>query len=203
MTIAKGEPWGEDVERPGDLRVAADDAELARLLADGSGTPTAVAAGDMARTIGARPIGDRTALLSFPIDLVHVRIDDHTEHVAVAHLVVRLPWARGGALRGPVLVVMNAEWIGDFEVAPRGHPNDGRVETLLGDPSLGLRQRLAIRTRLRNASHLPHPAITTRAVRQHDWSFEREMDVLIDGERVDRGRHVSVKVEADAAVLFA
>lgn len=203
MTISKGTEWGSEVTRPDDIRVAIDDAHLASLLTDGSGTATAVASGDLWRTVGARPLGERTRVLEFPVDLVRYRIDDDPEHTFVAHLVARRPLRRGGVWRGPVLVVMNAEWIGSFDVAPRGHPNDGRVETLLASSALSVRQRLAVRSRLPNATHLPHPLIASRSVRTHEWEFDRPMDVVADGRRVGRARRLSVRVEPDAAILFA
>lgn len=203
MTISKGSAWGSEVPRPDDLRIAHDDAHLTRLLTDGTRHATAVASGDIFRTLGARPLADRTRLSEFPIDLVTYRIDDEPARSFIAHLVARRPLVRGGVWRGQVLAVMNAEWIGDFDVAPRGHPNDGRVETLLASAALTVRQRLTVRTRLCNATHLPHPLIATRSVRAHEWEFEQPMDVVADGERIGRARRVSVHVEPDAAVLSA
>lgn len=203
MTISKGASWGTEVARPPDLRLAADDAELARMLSDGTGAPTAVAHGDMFTTVGSRPLADRTELLALPIDLVSVTIDDGTPNTFVSHLVVRNPARRGGWWRGTVLVVMNAEYIGDADIAPRGHPNDGRVETLFVTKALSLRQRFAVSRRLRNASHLPHPHIATKPVRNGTWSFEGAMDVRADGRRLGTGRQVTIEVRADAAVLHA
>jgi len=203
MTISKGTEWGSEVTRPDDLRVATDDAHLASLLTDGSGTATAVASGDLWRTVGARPLGDRMRVFAFPVDLVSYRIDDEPAGTFVAHLLARRPLHRGGVWRGEVLVVMNAEWIGSFDVAPRGHPNDGRVETLLASPALTVRQRLAVRSRLPNATHLPHPLIASRPVRAHEWEFDQPMDVVADGRPVGRARRLTIHVEPDAAILFA
>ena len=98
---------------------------------------------------------------------------------------------------------MNAEYVGPYDVAPRGHPNDGRVETFLIDASMPFRQRLAVRRRLRNATHLPHPMIATRPVRSGDWNFDNEMAVRIDGVAAGRARRVRIDVEPDAATLYA
>jgi hypothetical protein len=203
VTISKGAAWGSEVARPDHLRVAADDAHLALLTTDGTGHPTAVGSGDLFRTVGARPLGDRSKLFAFPVDLVTYRIDDGPIATFAAHLVARRPLIRGGAWRGPVLAVMNAEWIGPFDVAPRGHPNDGRVETFLASASLTVRQRLAVRSRLRNATHLPHPLITTRSVRAGEWEFDHPMDFVADGETAGRGRQLTIEVQSDATVLFA
>jgi hypothetical protein len=202
VTISKGETWGTAVPRPSDLRIAADDAELAQFLADGTHRPTAVAAGDMWRTVGAARLDDRAELNALPLDLLEVRIDERV-FPAVAHVVAHLPWWRGGWLRGTVLALMNAEFFGSYDVAPRGHPNDGRVESLSIDGNVSVRQRLAMRTRLRNASHLPHPQIVTRSIRHVEFDDLDGLRIVVDGR--DRGvaRTLSVRVLPDAGVLHA
>lgn len=203
MTISKGSTWGETVDRPDDLRIARDDRELAQMLSDTTETPTAVASGDMFRTVGARAIGDRTELLALPIDLMAVRLDDAEPVVSVAHVLTRLPLWRGGWWRGQVLAVMNAEFVGRYEVAPRGHPNDGRVETFLAAPDMGVRQRWEVRQRLPSARHLPHPQIATRPVRSREWTFDAASDVIVDHVVVGRGIRLSIEVIPDATVLYA
>lgn len=202
MTIEKGRPWGEEVARPADLRIVGDDATLAAALRDGEG-PAAAAAGDMYRTLGARPIGTRERVLALPIDLVEVTLDDQVARVALAHVVARTPWWAGSWWRGPVLIVMNAEFLGDWDVAHRGHPNDGRVEVQLADAALTARDRWAARTRLPLGSHVPHPQITTRSVRSASWTFDRPLAVFVDGRPAGTSRAVSVEVHPDAATLYA
>jgi len=203
VTISKGSNWGHPVSRPDELRIAASDAELARLLTDGTGRPVAAAGGDLFRTMGSRQIGDRGEVMAFPVDLVDVSLDGGAAIVVIAHVVARLPAVRGGPLRGPILAVMNAEFIGDYDVAPRGHPNDGRVETLIVDESMTTRQRWASRRRLRNATHLPHPQITTRAVRTATYDFGVALRVFADGIDVGEARSISVTVRPDAAVVHS
>lgn len=156
----------------------------------------------MFATVGARPVADRVELMVLPLDLLRVRIDDRAPILAVAHVVVRNPWWRGGAWFGDVLAVMNAEYCGDNDVAPRGHPNDGRAEALVADSRLGLRQRFAVRSRLRNGTHLPHPAIETRSIRSGSWTFDHPQSVIVDGRSAGRARMVAVEVSPDAAELY-
>jgi len=211
VTIGKGGAWGREVERPADLVVARDDADLAARLqrqrADATRAPVAVRSGDLARTLGSAPVDGRPTLNELPIDMVTVRLGDveapDRSVPACAHVVICSPWWRGGWLRGRAVVVMNAEFIGHWDVAPRGHPNDGRVEVFEVDPRFGIRQRLAARRRARTATHVPHPLITTRSVRAADWSFESPMAVLADGVRVGVAREVAIAVVADAAVVYA
>lgn len=203
MTISKGADWGDTVARPADLRVATGDRQLAQMLTDGTGTPTAVNTGDMYRTIGSRPLLDRSELLALPIDLLRVTSDDTEQVVAVAHVLARSPRSAGGWWRGEALAVMNAEFVGVFDIAPRGHPNDGRVETFSVGSEMGVRQRWEVRQRLPTARHLPHPGIASRPVRSMTWDFDRPRTIFADGVRIGRVNRLTVDVLPDAAVLYA
>lgn len=211
MTIGKGTPWGRPIDPPADLVVVDTDADLAARLdarrRDPAAPPVAARAGDMARTLGVAGIAGRQTLNELPIDLLELRLGDDDGRfrtlIGCAHVVMRRPWARGGWWRGPVVVVMNAEFIGAWDVAPRGHPNDGRVEVFELDVDLDVRQRIAARRRVRTATHVPHPLITTRSVRRASWSFERAMTVVVDGVAVGAARRVELAVIADAATVLA
>ena len=122
---------------------------------------------------------------------------------ACAHIIIRNPWWRGGWWRGSVVVVMNAEYIGEWDVAPRGHPNDGRVEIFEVGSSFGVRRRWQARRRVHSATHVPHPGIDTRPVRTASWSFRVPKSILVDGRRIGSARVVEVTVAPDAAVVHA
>ena len=203
MTIEKGVPWGREVERPVDLRVVDGDAALAAAVERGGLRPVAVRGGDLARTINAAPIADRTRLMALPIDLVEVRLDGSDPLVACAHVVVHAPWWRGGWLRERVLVALNAEYLGGRDLAPRGHPDDGRVEVLECSASMGVRQRLTAERRSRRGAHLPHPDLRMRSTDAARWELERAGVVRVDGRRVGRARTIELRVRPDAAVLYA
>jgi hypothetical protein len=208
MTIKPGEPWGRTVDRPLDLVVVAGDRELARCLSssrDGSdGPPVFAVDGDFARTLGAPSLEGRLTVNELPVDLIDVRLDGGVvTATACAHVVVRNPWWRGGWWRGSVIVVMNAEYIGEYDVAPRGHPNDGRVETFEVGSTFGVRLRRQARRRARSAAHVPHPGIATRSVRAATWSFRRPMIVSVDGRRIGSATVVEVAVAPDAALVYA
>ncbi len=203
MTIKPHEEWGSDVDRPADLEVVAGDAVLAQRLDERPERPIAVSGGDLHRTIGARPLADRQTLRSLPLDLLRVRLDGAAPITAVAHVVARSSWSQGGWWRGPVSIVMNAEFLGDWDVAVRGHPNDGRAERFDLAADVGVRQRRAIARRLRTGTHLPHPGITRRPASSHVLEFERPRHVWIDGVRRGVASVVEVAVDADAATLLA
>ncbi len=163
--------------------------------------------GDLARTIGAPARAGASAarptLSELPIDLVEVTLDGREPVTACAHVVAHSPWYRGHWWRGPILAVMNVEFITDWDVAPRGHPNDGRVETFEVAAAMSVRARHTARKRLRTATHVPHDDIVTRSVRSHQWTFPAALEVAIDGHRMGQATSIGVTVIADAAVVYA
>ena len=50
-------------------------------------------------------------------------------------------------------------------------------------------------------THLPHPAIATRAVTAATWRFSRAMTLVVDGRRHGRVRELRVTVDPDAFQL--
>lgn len=196
MTLRPGESFGEPGLLPGDAPVASSDRGLAQLLADrrsDSSEPTPIvglAGGDLCRTLGGRGdvverLGTRTHLT--PIDAGEVALDGEPAGLFVAHLV-----ARGRLWRGETLVVMNADVLGDWRPAPRAHPGDGLLDAVHG--SLGLRERLLARQRLRSGDHLPHPHLHTERGATISWRSDRPRQVALDGVVVGRHRAVSVQV---------
>jgi hypothetical protein len=217
VTIRPGAAWGRAVTRPDGLVTVDSDAAFVDALAMGDGHPIAVGSGDLARTLGVTSPDHRsTTINEFSIDLLHVRLDrsdtpdtpdvpDTSDEpiVACAHVVARSPWRRGHWFRGPILAVMNAEFLGEWDVAPRGHPNDGRVEVFDVDASMSVRDRLAARRRLRTATHVPHPRVATRSIRSGTWNFVRPLEVVVDGRHVGRASSLRIDVVADAATVHA
>jgi hypothetical protein len=191
VTIRKGEEWGIAVDRPPGLVVAGSDAELARLVRGAA--PLAVADGDVHRSLGGPEGRDR--LQRVPVDLLRVSVDG-AEHVAVAHVVARRSWWRGS-----IVAVMNVDHLGDWNVAPRAHPNDGRADIVEVAASMSLRARLQARRRLPLGTHVPHPAIATSTSNARTWEFANPLSVWIDGVRAGSCRRLAVAVEPDAFEL--
>lgn len=198
MTIRAGQPWGEQRPLPPDAPVCRSDAELAALVGEhrraGRELPTVgLLGGDLCRTLGGT--GDIRRLtgasaMTLPVD-VGAALVDGCLHWFVAHLVARRSW-----WTGRVVAVMNAEWIGAWDVAPRGHPNDGRVDVV--DGALPLGDRLKARARLRTGTHVPHPSLREERTKACQFEFAPALDVWLDGIRVGRARTLSVRVEPDA-----
>ncbi len=204
MTIKPGASWGRQVPRPDGLVAVDSDAAFVEALISGEAPAIAVRSGDLARTLGSAPNGSRTMVNEYSIDLLRVRLDDSPDSIwGCAHVVARSPLARGHWLRGPILAVMNAEFIDEWDIAPRGHPNDGRAEVFHLDASMSVRHRLAARKRLTNATHVPHPQIRTRSIRADVWHFDRPLEISVDGRRVGRTSTLEIDVIPDAATVYA
>jgi hypothetical protein len=199
LTIRAGQPWGETGQLPADAVVVANDAAAAAAIEDARRGRRALpalglAGGDLCRTLGGR--GDEARLRSgpatiVPVDLGEVLIDGRL-HRFVAHLVVRRGW-----WRGPVTAVMNAQYLGRWDVAPRAHPNDGLLDVVEVDAAMGVGQRWMAWRRLPAGGHVPHPGITVRRVAavQLDAAGRH---VWIDGVDAGPARALSVRVEPDA-----
>lgn len=194
MTIRRGEPWGVEVERPEELVVLHDDAELASFVAGDRSVAVCLDGGDLAQAVGAT--GPRPVMQRVPVDLVHVELDDGRELTAVAHVVARRSW-----WRGPVVAVLNVDHVGRWMVAPRAHPNDGRLHVVEVDGSMPIRQRLEARRRLPQGTHVPHPAIHTRVVVDGRWELPRASRIVVDGVEVGTSSTLGVRVEPDAFEL--
>jgi len=193
MTIRKGEQWGRSVGRPERLTLADSDQALAEMIAAGDDRPVGVSGGDLYRSVGAP--GERESVMRLPIDALRVNADG-ASYVAVAHVLVRRSWWWGG-----IVAIMNVDHLGEWNVAPRAHPNDGRFDVLEVDPHMTLRERLQARRRLEQGTHLPHPRIATRSGTEATWEFRRPQRLWIDGVRTGYVRRFSVEIEPDGFAI--
>lgn len=179
MTIRRGEDWGRPGRPPADLIWFVDDASGARAVDEGAGE-IGLGGGDMARTLGVgADAGVTGSAVSCPIDLIEVTSADGRRVVALAHVVIR--HRRWRWWRGPIVAVMNAQFIGRWDVAPRGHPNDGRLEVLEVDSSMSMRQRFLAGRRLPTGAHIPHPLVRTRSSAEFTVPVPGSATVLVDG----------------------
>ena len=201
MTVERGVDWGQPGPLPEGAPVVDSDAELRELVTrhrrSGESLPTVgLLGGDLCRTVGGR--GDRDRLGSdqarmLPIDVGSVLIDGRL-HWFVAHLVARRSW-----WWGPIWVACNAQWMGGWDLAPRAHPGDGKLDVL--DVRLSLGDRLAARTRLPTGTHVPHPDIAQQRTKAVQIAFARPLTVRLDGTKVGAASQLSVRVEPDALTI--
>jgi hypothetical protein len=205
VTIEKGQPWGRparEVSLPAAVEARTDAearevAERARRAHDPI-PPIVLLGGDLCRTVGGTGDADHARgpdAVALPCDLGSVLLDGR-QHWFVAHLIARRSW-----WRGRILAAMNAQFWGRFDVAPRGHPNDGAIELIDVDASFGLGDRLKARRRLRTGTHVPHPDITVRRIRAQQESFDPPLRVWLDGADVGEVHNLSLRVEPDAFMV--
>jgi diacylglycerol kinase family enzyme len=128
--------------------------------------------------------------MTFPVDVGRAELDGRPRWF-VAHAVVRGPFWVGRAI-----AVMNAQWLGEWDLGPRAHPDDALLDVT--DGALPLGDLLKARARARTGTHLPHPALRTSRVGQLSVELARPRSVWLDGERVGRARRIEVEVEPDA-----
>lgn len=201
MTIERGQPWGVAGTLPETGVVVRSDAEARAVVtaarrANEPVPPLGLLGGDLCRTLGGR--GDEARLRSgeamvFPCDLGSVLLDGR-QHWFVAHLVARRSW-----WRGRVLAAMNAQFVGTWDVAPRAHPNDGRLDLL--DVDLPAADRVKAWRRLARGAHVPHPAIVERRVTAWQSNVDPSLRVWLDGEPMGEVRVLSLRVEPDALTV--
>jgi diacylglycerol kinase family enzyme len=202
VTVRRGEGWGELGRLAEDGVVVHSDAEARRVVerarrAGERPPPLGLAGGDLCRTLGGR--GDVNRLRSgeaarLPVDLGAVLVDGRM-HWFVAHVVARRSW-----WHGPLLAAMNAEFLGDWDVAPRAHPNDGLLDMVVVDAAMTLTDRIQARRRLPTGGHVPHPAIQQSRRPAFQIEFDHPTGVWLDGERIATATNLSVRVEPDALI---
>lgn len=202
MPIRRGEPWGEVGSLPAGAIIVRTDAEARAVVtearrAGGAVPPLGLLGGDLCRTLGGT--GDEAhlhgaAATLVPVDLGAVLVDGRL-HWFVAHLVARQSW-----WRGRVVAAMNAQYLGAWDVAPRGHPNDGRLDVLDGD--LSLSTRLQARSRLAAGTHVPHPDIEERHVAALQVDLVRPTPIYLDGDSIGAASTLSIRVEPDALLCI-
>lgn len=205
MTIRKGEPWGEAVRSPADLHLAATDADARDWVVrhrerDVDVPPFGVTGGDLARTIGGGAPGRFPGTVTrAPIDLLRLEAAGRTTW-AVAHVVARHRW-----WQGELRFVMNAQFFGRFDVAPKAHPNDGLADVLVVDAAVSVRARWQARGRARTGSHLPHPGLQASRTATVAWTLPEGTTLWVDGVRwmnaPAEGCLVMVVVEPDGAIV--
>jgi YegS C-terminal NAD kinase beta sandwich-like domain len=198
VPIEKGQAWGAPGALGADGVIVRTDAEARAVIeaARGRGDappPLGLLGGDLAKTLGGPGDADRLRspdAVTFTVDLGVVTFAG-TDHVFLAHAIARRRWWRGRAV-----AVMNAQWLGDWDLGPRAHPGDGLLDVT--DGALPWGDRLKARVRVRTGTHLPHPALHTSRVASLDLDLGRALDLWLDGDRVGRTAELHVRVEPDA-----
>lgn len=186
--IEKGSDWGVAGRLDPGSPIFDHDHELARFLEDNTASSAGLRSGDMARTLGLNA-GHDPAQSRFlvPVDAIRVRLDDTAPRMALAHVIAgRLVANRS------VTAIMNAAFVRRLNIAPRAHPGDGQLDIVSLD--LGLTDRAKALRRMRTATHVPHPGITTQRKAEGVLEFDRPRSVRIDGQRAGRAARLEFSV---------
>lgn len=201
MTIRKGEEWGT-LQPPDHPVLVESDRALAHAFTAGAAVDAVfgLAGGDLMRTLGGAADASRLVgtepIPHLPVDVVRVIIDDDRDELFVAHLVARNSW-----WRGRLVAAMNAQFIGDWDVAPRSHPNDGRVDVVDVAASIGVQQRWIAARRVKLGTHVPHPAISIVQRASAVIELDRPSAIWLDGERCGTARRLELTVVPDALTV--
>jgi hypothetical protein len=196
MGVRPGAEWGTATDEAADVTVRGSDADLAAAVAQHLGSLIRFepdAGSDLARAVGLRagmPVMGRAV----PLDVL--RFDDGL--LAVNMVIMGTPPPRIRAWSQPVValphggralaaVVANGQFHGGLDLAPRGHPGDGRGE--FHTYRLRRGERSVMRRRLATGSHVPHPRIDTRTITEIVLSAPRGAPVEADGVLLG-SRHV-------------
>ncbi len=210
MTIQKGEPWGAVAPTPHDVVMAATEEAAARSVRDGARFVW-LTSGDLVRALGPITSHGRAApskprigepCLQLPCDLLEVKLGDRDVVPAVSRVVV-------GSMFRPRWWLSAGGFVGDLNVAPRAHPNDGVADALEFVSPVTTRQIIQIRRRMRRGDHLPHPGLVMHRGPRVQWSATSNEPlparsaarVYIDGKRYARFTSVHVTVRPDAWTL--
>ncbi len=205
MTIERGSDWGRRATFDPTLPVVGSDAEFAALFEiDGTGTVTgpelaAVTMGDLSRTLGSSRqdlsiIQGPTAVTALPIDLGVITDARGDRQLFVASVVVRRPlWGAGST------VACNVPFVGDWNLAPRAHPNDGALDIVVSELSFG--DRMKARSRLPTGSHVPHPDLRIRRAAAASIDVPARARVFVDGVSRPLSGPLQVTVVPDATAV--
>jgi hypothetical protein len=227
VTIRPGQEWAQPIDGPPDLEVTGDDAGLARAVAHahvhGLACPLVLfrplPTSSLARAVGLPPGGTPHPHVALPLDALAVAAGEHYgQRLAVNAVVSGPPPLRvrarhplvdvavtadgrpvGGA-RATTVAVLGGQFVGEADLAPRGHPGDGRAEVVV--LAVEPKDRKAMRARLPRGDHVPHPGITIVSARtvRIEWAVERSYEV--DGYGVGRRRVLEIAVVPGAFRLL-
>jgi hypothetical protein len=197
LTVKRGAAWGEPIRAPVEALEVRNDGALAAAAREGEPRPLLVRGGDLHRSLGG-PSGAPSTKLT--IDIIDV-IADGRRLTAVAHVVARRRGRRGW-WRGPIIAVMNVDHLGDWDAAPRAHPNDGWLDVVEVRESMSVRSRWQAWRRLPTGSHVPHPDISTSRAHSATYTFDEHLGLWVDGIESGTARTLSVSVEPDGAVIY-
>ncbi len=197
MSIERNVDWGDVAPLPDGIPSYPGDAHAITAITAARRdnqpvSPFRLTGGDLYRTLGGAPAEGN---VRFTIDLGAVLLDGKLRWF-LSHLV-----ARNGWLRGRITIVANAAFLGERNIAPRAHPNDGKFD-LLDITEMSVRQRGQARRRARTGTHVPHPGIIQRRVGAVQLEFDPRPTVYLDGVASGKATNLAIRVEPNALEVW-
>ncbi len=202
MTIRRGEQWGRAAPTPPDRTVLTSERAVHEWVVSQRRRgepvrPFGLGGGDLARTVAGGPhVAETAECTMIPLDLLRLDCSGETTW-STSHVVCRRSW-----WTGEVVLAMTAEYFGDADVAPRSHPNDGKVDVLRVDPAMSARTRWQALRRAGSGSHLPHPQLSITQRASAELRLARPLVVWVDGIRWITTDHLVLTVEPDAYTAY-
>jgi hypothetical protein len=191
--IRRGQPWGIPADMSDDVLVVESD----QVLSNTERTCRIVlTGGDISRSLGnpvVPVVGSACTEVAIDAMLCDITTTDGRSILAVAASSIIV----GDFWRGRHLIVSNAGWIGNSNVAPRAHPNDGKVEVFTITSQMSLRQRFLARRKMQTGTHLPHPDLSSKQIATQSIVRQNGEKLMIDGRKIDNWASISIRVEPD------
>lgn len=207
MVIKRGEDWGHRVLHPDDLLVFENDVHANEYLTKQfqSSLPNqsiAILNSNIARSLGMNG-SDLSVekMLKTSFDAIEVEISDCDDQISceifLGNALIRNSWRRG-AITG----VFNTSFIAGRDWAPRAHPNDGKLDVILIDEAMSLRQRITAYRLSRSGSHLPHPHLKYLQSQSYVANDPETAILTLDSVEFGAVKRCSFRVIPDAVSIY-
>ena len=207
MTIRKNQDWGVTVARPESLIICENDAAASQLATESFLQQKPIPAIAITRSNLSRALGAKGAdvnsqnMQATPFDLIEITFadDSKTEQkvLALGYGLLRKSW-----WRGEIVAAMNTSFIGDWDCAPRSHPNDGKFDLLTVTSEMKPTQRLIASRRLRLGTHLPHPQISVEQLTSFEADCSAKPNLYIDNRKFLSVKQCKFSLLPDALTLY-
>ena len=212
MTIRKGVNWGQQIARPEDLVTCQDDAAASVLITNNllnlqKLPQIEIRSSNLARVLGIGGAKNTTdsrdttsKIFSTLFDLI--RVDCVTvDGTAITVFCLGYALLRNSWWHGEIVAVLNQSFIGDWDCAPRAHPNDGKLDVVIVSSKMKPSQRLRASRRVRSGTHVPHPDITTVQRTYFEATISGPKILVVDGRRIAAVKACKFTVIPDAVTL--
>ena len=205
MPISPGSAWGEPCSTPSDLLRLSSDREVGIFLRDHDARQIhskkiSYQKGDLIKVLGLDDLRKGIQCLRVILDAIYVEYVDtegnshHDVCVGSLHIGSRF-------LRGAISIASNSGYWRGREVAPRSHPNDGKLDIVEISAAMNWTQRRMAWNKALTGSHIPHPLIQYSQGEFFQWSG-KDKRLVIDGQFVAQVQKVSCRVQSDCLELF-